>query len=82
LASPAAGRDAKSDRQFNDLSIGHCLASRAFLGVLRQSGEITGGPAPFAKADRSRFLARLDEAVHAARRDLKARGGPRAPGVG
>jgi uncharacterized protein YaiI (UPF0178 family) len=41
------------------------------LEELRRSGEVTGGPAPFAKADRSRFLARLDEAVHAARRDTK-----------
>jgi uncharacterized protein YaiI (UPF0178 family) len=41
--------------------------------VLRQSGEFAGGPAPFAKADRSRFLAKLDEAVHAARRDTKAK---------
>jgi uncharacterized protein YaiI (UPF0178 family) len=39
---------------------------------LRQSGEVTGGPALFAKADRSRLLAKLDEAVHAARRDAKA----------
>jgi uncharacterized protein YaiI (UPF0178 family) len=42
------------------------------LDVLRQFGEVTGGPAPFAKADRPRFLARLNEAVHAARRDTKA----------
>ena len=36
--------------------------------MLRQSGEFGGGPAPFAKADRSRFLAKLDETVHAVRR--------------
>jgi uncharacterized protein YaiI (UPF0178 family) len=42
---------------------------------LRQAGEVTGGPAPFAKADRSRFLSKLDEVVHAARRDTKAKKG-------
>jgi uncharacterized protein YaiI (UPF0178 family) len=49
------------------------MATRELLDELRQSGEVTGGPAPFAKAARSRFLARLDEAVHAARRDAKAK---------
>jgi uncharacterized protein len=39
--------------------------------MLRQSGEFTGGPAPFAKSDRSRFLSKLDEMVHASRRDLR-----------
>jgi uncharacterized protein YaiI (UPF0178 family) len=55
-----------------DDSTGDWLATRALLDVLRQSGEVTGGPAPFAKADRSRFLSKLDEAVHAARGDAKA----------
>jgi len=27
--------------------------------------EMTGGPAPYSKADRSRFLARLGEAIQA-----------------
>jgi uncharacterized protein len=36
--------------------------------MLRQSGEIGGGPAPFAKADRSRFLSKLDETIQAIRR--------------
>ena len=39
--------------------------------MLRQSGEFGGGPAPFAKADRSRFLAKLDELIHAVRRGKK-----------
>jgi uncharacterized protein YaiI (UPF0178 family) len=66
---------APTGREFTDGSIGHSLATRALLDVLRQSGEVTGGPAPFAKADRSRFLSRLDEAVHTARRDAKAKKG-------
>jgi uncharacterized protein YaiI (UPF0178 family) len=43
------------------------------LDVLGQAGEVTGGPAPFAQTDRSRFLSKLDEAVHAARRDLRTK---------
>ena len=54
---------------FTEDSIGEALASRALLEMLRQSGAIGGGPAPFAKADRSRFLSRLDETIHAIRRD-------------
>ncbi len=45
-------------------SIGEALASRALLAELRELGTITGGPAPFHKRDRSRFLQRLDEAIH------------------
>jgi uncharacterized protein YaiI (UPF0178 family) len=53
---------------FSEDSIGEALATRALLDMLRQSGTMGGGPAPFAKADRSRFLAKLDEALHAIRR--------------
>jgi hypothetical protein len=35
---------------------------------LRETGEITGGPRPFSKADRSAFLDRLETTVQAARR--------------
>jgi len=57
--------------EFTEDSIGDALATRALLDMLRQSGEFGGGPAPFARSDRSRFLSRLDELVHAARRDLQ-----------
>jgi len=53
---------------FTDDSIGEALATRAILDMLRQSGEFGGGPAPFAKADRSRFLSKLDDLLHAIRR--------------
>ncbi|MFN5244485.1 MAG: DUF188 domain-containing protein, partial [Novosphingobium sp.] len=33
------------------------------MADLRAGGEAIGGPAPFAKADRSRFLQALDEAL-------------------
>jgi uncharacterized protein YaiI (UPF0178 family) len=56
---------------FTEDTIGEALATRGLLEMLRQSGEFGGGPAPFAKADRSRFLAKLDEVLHAARRDLR-----------
>ena len=46
-------------------NIGEAVASREFLSYLRELGTITGGPAPFEKRDRSRFLHRLDETIHA-----------------
>jgi len=54
--------------EFTEDAIGNALATRALLEMLRQSGEFGGGPAPFAKADRSRFLSKLDEVVNAVRR--------------
>jgi hypothetical protein len=48
---------------FTEASIGDALASRELMEHLRQMGEVTGGPAPFVHADRSRFLSRLDEVV-------------------
>jgi uncharacterized protein YaiI (UPF0178 family) len=40
------------------------IATRAIMADLRVGADgITGGPAPFAKADRSRFLQALDEAL-------------------
>jgi len=54
--------------EFQEDSIGDALATRALLEMLRQSGEFGGGPAPFAKSDRSRFLSKLDELIHALRR--------------
>jgi uncharacterized protein YaiI (UPF0178 family) len=35
---------------------------------IRSTGEITGGPRPFERNDRSRFLQALDEAVQRSRR--------------
>ena len=58
-------------RPFTEDNIGDAMASRELLSELRETGEITGGPPPFGKKDRSRFLQRLDEAVHAIRRKEK-----------
>ena len=53
---------------FTDNDIGSALATRALMDELRQGGAITGGPAPMTPKDRSRFLGKLDELIHAVRR--------------
>ena len=55
-------------RAFTPESIGEALATRELMADLREAGTITGGPAPFEKTDRSRFLQRLDETVNAVKR--------------
>jgi len=50
-------------RAFTASSIGSQLATRAIMADLRAGGDIVGGPAPFARTDRSRFLSALDEAL-------------------
>ena len=55
-------------RDFTDENIGDALASRELSSQLRDMGALTGGPAPFQKRDRSRFLHRLDEIIQAIRR--------------
>ena len=59
---------APSGRPFDAASIGNAVAQRALMADLRAMGEVSGGPAPFAKADRSRFLSALDEAVNRLKR--------------
>jgi uncharacterized protein YaiI (UPF0178 family) len=53
---------------FTEDNIGEALASRELMSHLRQLGTMTGGPAPFEKRHRSRFLQRLDAAIQTARR--------------
>jgi uncharacterized protein YaiI (UPF0178 family) len=51
-------------RPFTSASIGAAVATRAIMADLRAGMDGPGGgPAPFAKADRSRFLSALDEAL-------------------
>ena len=50
-------------KPFTAASIGGAIATRAIMADLRAGGDAIGGPAPFAKADRSRFLQALDEAL-------------------
>jgi len=56
-------------RPFDAASIGMALAMRDLASHLRETGERTGGPRPYAAKDRSRFLAALEQAVQAALRD-------------
>ncbi len=55
-------------RAFTLNSIGAAMAQRGLMEHLRSTGEITGGPKPFAAGDRSRFLQALDEAVNRVKR--------------
>jgi uncharacterized protein YaiI (UPF0178 family) len=50
-------------KPFTTSSIGGAIATRAIMADLRAGGDVVGGPAPFSKADRSRFLQALDEAL-------------------
>jgi uncharacterized protein len=68
LEKGAAVLGPKGD-QFTDASIGNALTMRELRDYLRQSGEITGGPAPKTAKDRSRFLSKLDELLSAVRRN-------------
>ncbi|MFC2071408.1 YaiI/YqxD family protein [Chloroflexota bacterium] len=58
---------APNGRVFTDNSIGNALATRDLMSHLRDIGIMTGGPAPFGKRDRSRFLQSLDDIIQAIR---------------
>ena len=49
---------------FSEDNIGQLLATRDLMSELRQAGTLTGGgPPPFQKQDRSRFLHALDQMI-------------------
>jgi uncharacterized protein YaiI (UPF0178 family) len=50
-------------KPFTAASIGGAIATRAIMADLRAGAGVTAGPAPFTRADRSRFLQALDEAL-------------------
>jgi uncharacterized protein len=54
---------APNGKPFTTNSIGAAIATRAIMADLRAGGDAIGGPPPFGKQDRSRFLSALDEAV-------------------
>ena len=68
---PLADRCLKKDvraltptgKVFTQDSIGEAMAGRELLSYLREMGTVTGGPAPFAPKDRSRFLHELDQLI-------------------
>jgi len=72
LASRCLEKEARAlnprGRVFTPESIGEALATRELMADLREAGTITGGPAPFGKTDRSRFLQQLDQIVNAVKR--------------
>jgi uncharacterized protein len=55
-------------KPFTTSSIGAAVATRAIMADLRAGGDAIGGPPPFAKADRSRFLSALDQILVRLRR--------------
>jgi len=57
-------------KPFTESSIGSALATRELMSHLREIGEITGGPRPFAARDRSNFLQALELAVTRSKRAL------------
>jgi uncharacterized protein len=50
-------------KPFTSASIGGAIATRAIMADLRSGAGVTGGPAPCARVDRSRFLQALDAAL-------------------
>ncbi|WP_338245504.1 YaiI/YqxD family protein [Aurantiacibacter hainanensis] len=64
---------AHNGKPFDTASIGSAIATRAIMADLRSGmdgplGAAGGGPPPFSKADRSRFLQALDRVLVAMRR--------------
>lgn len=55
-------------REFTESNIGSVVATRDLMADLRGAGEITGGPAPLTKRDRSLFLQKLDQVIQSIRR--------------
>lgn len=65
LKSGAAAVIAPNGKPFTPDSIGDAVAVRAIMADLRAGavGDAIGGPPPFSKADRSRFLSALDQHI-------------------
>ena len=58
-------------KPFTEDNVGQAVAMRDLMADLRGAGEITGGPPPMQKRDRSRFLQKLDEVIQAIRREAR-----------
>lgn len=72
LASRCLDNDARAlgpkGREFTKNNIGDIMATREIMSHLRDLGTATGGPAPFQKKDRSRFLQALDQMIQSIKR--------------
>jgi uncharacterized protein YaiI (UPF0178 family) len=71
LASRCLKKDAlalgSTGREFTNDNIGGALASREMFSEMRECGMNMGGPPPFQKKDRSRFLEKLDQLIQRVR---------------
>ena len=73
---PLAGRCLKkgafaikpNGKTYTNDNIGMALATREIMEGIRDSGEMTSGPPTFSKADRSKFLDRMEMIVQEARK--------------
>ena len=64
LKAGASAVISPNGKPFTNASIGAAVATRAIMADLRAgASDGIGGPAPFSKQDRSRFLQALDEAL-------------------
>ncbi len=54
--------------EHDEATISSALATREILDTLRQMGEMTGGPAPMQKMDKSNFLSELHQMVERVKR--------------
>jgi uncharacterized protein YaiI (UPF0178 family) len=72
LAARALAKGAKvldpRGKPFTENDIGSALAMRDLMSSLRHTGEVSGGPPPMTAKDRSRFLGKLDETLHAVKK--------------
>ncbi|WP_394707993.1 YaiI/YqxD family protein [uncultured Desulfosarcina sp.] len=75
LANRCIGRGARvigpAGRPFTLENIGQAMAMRELMSDLREAGNIAGGPPPFQKKDRSRFLHQFDQMIQALKRNNK-----------
>ena len=55
-------------KAFTESGIGTAVAMRNLMADLREQGDVAGGPPPFSKADRSRFLSSLHESLERLKR--------------
>ncbi len=68
--------------RFSQNDIGEAMAMRELMNMLRQTGEVRGGPAPFTPRARSQYLSQLDNAVVAIQRRRAKRPPPAPPNAG
>jgi uncharacterized protein YaiI (UPF0178 family) len=76
---PLAGRCLKkgafalkpNGKSFTDDNIGIALATREIMEKIRETGEMTGGPPPFSKADRSKFLNQMEMIILKAKKSWR-----------